>query len=403
MRILHTSDWHAGKKNNNISRKDDLIYALDEIKKIVVEEKIDCILVAGDLFDKPNPSVDIQEIIWEFFLDMNSRGVKSIIISGNHDSQDFLRSVKKLLGLANVRVFPQYENSSFFIFEKDGEKVCFVAIPYIPPSMIYRIKEDENMTKDRRASEYSDLLSKIIEDTGKKAQSIIRENGEKAEKEGTAILISHLTLMQAKPSGTEKEISLLYEYSIDEKKIPSCFSYCALGHIHRFQQIESPNTKIYYSGTIYQTDFGEKDEKKFVIVLNIKNGKIEEKGIELDLKRRLMEFEFDLERENLGSIITKLKSYPNDIKKVRLKVPPSLPFQKVVEAKSKILKETELVAYIEEKIFDQKTELLKTEFEIAEENIFKIYKEYFLEKKRKEEDFKKVIAKIEEIINSPDE
>jgi len=116
-----------------------------------------------------------------------------------------------------------------------------------------------------------------------------------------------------------------------------------------------------------------------------------------------MEFEFDLEKENLGSIIEKLKSYPNDIKKVRLKVPPSIPFQKVAEAKSKILKETEFVAYIEEKIFDQKTNTLKTELEIAEENIFKIYKEYFLEKKRKEEDFKKVITKIEEITNSPDE
>jgi exonuclease SbcD len=127
MRILHTSDWHAGKKNNNISRKDDLIYALDEIKKIVVQDKIDCILVAGDLFDKPSPAVDIQEITWEFFLEMNSKGVKSIIISGNHDSHDFLKSVKKLLGLANVRVFPQYEKSPFFILEKDGEKVCFVA------------------------------------------------------------------------------------------------------------------------------------------------------------------------------------------------------------------------------------------------------------------------------------
>ncbi len=392
MRILHTSDWHAGKKNNNISRKDDLIYALDEIRKIVVEEKIDCILVAGDLFDKPSSSVDIQEITWEFFLDMNSKGVKSIIISGNHDSHDFLRSVKKLLGLANVRVFPQYEKSPFFIFEKDGEKVCFVAIPYIPPSVVNKISEDENMTKDRRSAEYSEILS-----------SIIREKGEKAAREGTAILISHITLMQAKPSGTEKEISLLYEYSINERKIPPYFSYCALGHIHRFQQIESPNTKIYYSGTIYQTDFGEKDEKKFVIVLNVKNGNIEEKAIELDLKRKLMEFEFDLEKENLGSIIEKLKSYPNDIKKVRLKVPPSIPFQKVAEAKSKILKETEFVAYIEEKIFDQKTNTLKTELEIAEENIFKIYKEYFLEKKRKEEDFKKVITKIEEITNSPDE
>jgi malate synthase len=117
----------------------------------------------------------------------------------------------------------------------------------------------------------------------------------------------------------------------------------------------------------------------------------------------LREFEFDLERENIESIITKLKSYPNDIKKVRLKVPSSLSFQKVAEAKSKILKETEFVAYIEEKTFEQKTKLLKTEFEIAEENIFKIYREYFLEKKRKEEDFKKIIAKIEEITNSPDE
>jgi exonuclease SbcD len=392
MRILHTSDWHAGKKNNDISRKDDLIYALGEIKKIVNEEKVDCILVAGDLFDKQNPPIEVQEIIWDFFLDMNSKGVKSLIISGNHDSHDFLKSVKKLLGLANVKVFPYYEREQLFTYEKDGENVCFAAIPYIPPSFVHKIIPEEQITKDKKAAEYSEILSQII-----------KKLGALASQKGTAILVAHMALMSAKPSGTEKEISLLYEYSVDERKIPADFKYCALGHIHRFQKIQSPNSKIYYSGTIYQIDFGEKDEKKFVILLNVKNGNIEEREIQLDLKRTLKEFEFDLEKEKLDGIIMKLKSYPMDIKKIKLKVPPSIPFQKVVEIKNKIMKEVEFVAYLEEKINEGKTNQNIANVEIGEENIFKIYKSYFLEKGRKEEDFNKVIQKIDEIIRTQDE
>ena len=97
MRILHTADWHAGRVLRGVDRTPEIAQALGEILEIAQSERVDLILVAGDLFDTPNPSADAERAVYEFFLRSGQLGIPSVVIAGNHDSPQRLESVAGLL------------------------------------------------------------------------------------------------------------------------------------------------------------------------------------------------------------------------------------------------------------------------------------------------------------------
>lgn len=396
MRILHTSDWHAGKKNGNISRKEDLIHVLGEMKKFIISEKIDCVIVCGDIFDKPTTPPDILEVVWDFFLELNSIKVFSLIISGNHDSQDFLKSMSKLLQLANVKVFanvinPKEIKKAIFQYEdKNGEKVNFAVLPYPSPNLFAR----EN-------SSYEDELGKYIE--------LLFEEG--AKERYPIVFVSHLFVSESTPSGTEKEISVLTSYSIRKAKFPQ-FSYCALGHIHKSQKISTTATEIVYCGSPYQIDFGEReDENKGFYLIEISHGVLKKAEFEkIDQKRVLRQFEFDIEKIQIERAIEEMKKHPKDIKKIKLKYSEAQGIREMVKWKTVINSEIENVVSIDT---EEKTGIGILEIsdgsEIPEGTIdlnklLDIYHKYFVnERKRKEEDFLKVREKLVEIMHKSEE
>ena len=96
MRFLHLSDIHAGKTLGRVSRNEDVYHALEQVYNFCKENRVDFVLIAGDIFDKPNPDSDAKEIVFDFLLKINSLKIPTILISGNHDSYEFMRSIKNL-------------------------------------------------------------------------------------------------------------------------------------------------------------------------------------------------------------------------------------------------------------------------------------------------------------------
>lgn len=306
IKILHTSDWHAGKVNLREPRREDLQYALDRIKDFIKQEKVDCLLVSGDIFDKPVVSPQDMSLVWNFFLSISSYGVKTVVISGNHDSSDYLASMKEIMRLIDVYIFHKIErdiSKAFLDFElgrDQKERISFFALPYVSPRITYDILRDSSNV--RSLETYIDFVSAYLETA---VERYMRGN--------PTIMISHLAIAEAKPSGTEKEISLRADFCIPHTKIPSAFVYYALGHIHRYQRV-SETKKMYYSGSIYQIDFGEeKDEKKGFNFITIKNGYIDKiEFCPIGLKRRMKTYEFDLSKRSLDSVLQELISGGKD-------------------------------------------------------------------------------------------
>lgn len=251
MKILHTADWHLGIKvpSLEISRLEEQAKILEEIKNIIQNEKIDVILIAGDIFEVALPSVEAERVFFKFISDVAGDLKKYIlIISGNHDSSEKIANLNVFSKVFNNRlklftdIKPDFVNHiNEHIFTIDD--VSFIGIPFIP----------------RYA--YSGEYQKIFE-------SILLKLLEKST--DTTVLFSHDTVKEAEFSGTEvmyddktldyNSISLISEFN---KVI-----YWALGHIHKQQKVTE---KIYYSGSIIQTNFGERDQNKSVIVCEVKD------------------------------------------------------------------------------------------------------------------------------------
>lgn len=104
MRILHTADWHAGRSLHGVDRTDEIRAALAQVREVALRERVDLILVAGDLFDGKNPSAAAEEAVYGFFLETGRAGIPSVAIAGNHDSPARLDALADVLRLARTRV-----------------------------------------------------------------------------------------------------------------------------------------------------------------------------------------------------------------------------------------------------------------------------------------------------------
>ena len=134
MKFLHLADLHIGKKVNGFSMIDDQKFVLEQVFDVVVEEKIDSILISGDVFDRSIPNISSLDVFGEFLSKISELKVKIFIISGNHDSQERLSYLSSFLVKSNIFISPNFEgfikkislNKDFDIF----------LMPYLHPSLI---------------------------------------------------------------------------------------------------------------------------------------------------------------------------------------------------------------------------------------------------------------------------
>lgn len=395
IKIVHTSDWHAGKTNGKESRREDLQYALEELKNFIKKEKVDCLLVCGDIFDKHTISPQDISMVLNFFVSIGESGTKSILITGNHDSPNFFKSLKEVLRYINVYAFDRVSAVKNLVLpleigrDENREKITFFALPYLNPNIPTDIRE--TFENENRTLKYIDFVVHLL-------------SRGKTESDNTgypSILLSHIAISEAKLGGTEKEISVRSEFCIPHKRIPS-FLYCALGHIHKHQEL-SDTKRIYYSGTLYQIDFGEeKDEEKGFYFFTVKNGKIDKEPefIKVPLKRKMKTYRFDLSEKSPYKIIEELKKEDETtLKRIFLRFKEE-DKHKLMECIFNINKYVNGVIYINQEEKTEDTELPENqEIEAEGLDIISLYERFYEEVKKEKRDLfyqriKPVIMKI---------
>ena len=275
MRIVHIADLHAGKTLNKVSRNEDLVYALEQVISFIRDSKADLLLIAGDVFDKPNPDNESKQLIFEFFLKLKDLQVPAVLIAGNHDSYDFMRSIKSISSLAGIHIFDRPSSSkSECVFEFNDLGIA--CLPYPSERKLTSTDEDATKTYAQKVSEFIKYLRQMLE-------------GYKFK-----VLLAHLFLAGSKISNTEREATVTNYFAVPPESFPEGFDYVALGHVHRFQRIEALPYPAYYTGSMFQIDFSEEGQKKFFNFVELKEGsppKVE--SVELDLKNPLKHFVLD--------------------------------------------------------------------------------------------------------------
>ncbi|RMH80056.1 MAG: exonuclease subunit SbcD [Acidobacteria bacterium] len=352
MRLLHISDLHAGKKlYDRISRNEDLNYALEQVVRICKEERVDLLLVAGDIFDKRNPDHGSQELIMDFLTRVNSIGLHTVLIAGNHDSYDFMRVYKHLRKLGNIHVFDRpLKNLRECIFELGELKVA--CLPYPDERAITHLSEDTQRSYAHKVGNYIRALAQEVHGASYK------------------ILMAHLMVEKAQITGSELQSSVSPFYAVKPESIPEEFTYVALGHVHKNQRIEGATPKVYYSGSLYQIDFSEKGMKKFVNLVILEDGLARVEPIELSLRRELFEVHIKPE-DRLEEVLPKR----ND---VLLKIVLYMKMGDVLHHQKKEILQKELgdrLAKVEIELLEEKT--LSVEERGDRPDLIDLYRDYY--------------------------
>ena len=249
MKIMHLSDLHIGKKVNEYSMLQDQIYILKEILRIIDNEKVETVIIAGDVYDRSLPPNEALELFDEFLYQLSSRNVNVFVISGNHDSPERISYGGRMMTENKIFLSPVYDgNVKPISLNDDYGEVNFYLLPFIRPADIRRYFPDENIEN------YTDAVKVAIDNM----------NVDFSERN---ILITHQFVTGAELS--ESEDIIVGGTDNVSGEVFDGFDYVALGHIHREQTVGKDN--IRYCGTPLKYSFSEAKHIKSVTILDFKD------------------------------------------------------------------------------------------------------------------------------------
>ena len=373
MKILHTSDLHIGKYIATYDLKEDTEYVLNQVVDTAIRERVEVVLISGDVFDRPNPSEEAIKMYVSFLKELLDKNIKVIAISGNHDSGIRLSAYKDILGKG---YFVEGEfNSPMRKVSLNDEygPVNFYMLPFFTPFIV-----KSNLKLEKGLENYDLAMDEIIK----------RENIDTSQRN---IILAHQFVAGFKFGGSEEDFS----YSNgDEKNVAGVgiisldkfqnFDYVALGHIHKPQKISRET--IRYSGSLLKYKTSEIDgPDKSVVIIDLKEkGNIE---VKLDPIKPLHPF---IKIEGLLSELT--NTNPNENDYVYLIVDDD---KTPIEAKNKLTPYYKRIVDIE---FPNDTlqQKMNLDTSLADKRPIDFICEYYREKTNKDldEENKKLLAEI---------
>ena len=310
MKMIHLSDLHLGKRLNQFSLLKDQKYILNQILQIIEKEHPDCIMIAGDVYDKAIPSAEAVALFDSFLSRLAEQHLPVFIISGNHDSPERVAFGAQIMKYRQIYLSPVYDGAVQPITLKDefGE-VRFYLLPFIKPFTIRNIFKEEKITSYTEAAAVAVKAMQI--DTS------VRN-----------VLIAHQFITGAEQCDSE-EIYVGGLENIDAD-VFSVFDYTALGHLHSPQNV-SGNPRIRYCGTPLKYSFSEVHHHKSVTIvqLNEKDALPEIKKIPLtpaiDMQEIRGRFDEIIQMEKSDNytrvILTDEENIPEAVNRLRRRFP----------------------------------------------------------------------------------
>lgn len=285
MKVLHTSDWHIGKRLLGRERIGEQREVLREIADICDREKVELVLVAGDVFDTYLPSSEAEDVFYTSVKELAGEDRCVVIISGNHDDNVRLTAATSLSEEHGIYIYgnishvpdislrrkthPVRVGVNFMEIENEaGEQVFINILPYPTEA---RFKENKNPEESFRDKIYRWISAGEAENT----------------KNLPSVFMSHIFVAGGNISEGEREIDLGGARAVPVDILPDS-DYIALGHLHRKQHIGG-NRNVFYSGSVLQYAFDEANVEKKVIAFDLhKEGVFNLKEIRLTAGKTLV-------------------------------------------------------------------------------------------------------------------
>lgn len=307
MRILHTADWHLGKRLEKFSRLEEQRQVLEEIISIADEQAVDAVLIAGDLFDHFNPASEAVELFYRTLKRLSAQGRRAVVaIAGNHDSPDRIEAPDALASECGI-FFSGYPDSIISTCELDSGVCIARSEPGFIELTLPSCREKLRLLVTPYANEYRLKTFLGLENSEEELRNVLQRRWTEladryCDNQGVNILITHLFVMkkgEEKPQEPDDEKPILHvggAQVVYSENIPPQIQYTALGHLHRYQQIDDRPGPVIYSSSPLSYSFSEAGQQKFVVIIDAEAGKpVAVKKVGLQAGRKL-------ERKRFGDI-----------------------------------------------------------------------------------------------------
>jgi len=299
MRFLHTADWHLGRIFYGQYLTDDQAHVLEhQFFTILKEEKIDGILLAGDVFDRAVPPIEAIEL-WDSIITRLAMDYKVplFVVSGNHDGAERLEVGRSMLGQSGIHIWGSPHHAlQPFEFEGFDGRVAICPMPFSEPRRIgdaLGLSSSESKSVDTDMTD--DTLFSYVDDKDQEAVALNLHNYDQmyqawsdylykqVPKQMRSIAISHAFVMGGEVGGSERTLSVGGSEQVSPHVFKN-FHYTALGHLHGPQRMGADH--IRYSGSPLKYSFDEHGQKKsFTIIDMDTTGKVDISTIPVEAKR----------------------------------------------------------------------------------------------------------------------
>lgn len=319
MKILHTADWHLGKRLQEYSRLEEQKEVLQEIVDIAEAQEVDLVLLAGDIFDSFNPNHEAVELLYKTLRRLSNNGKRPIIaISGNHDSTQFIEAPDPLARELGIIFYSRYDStiptgtleSGIQITQSESGFIELKLPAYdFPIRMLLAPYANELLLKTYlgdgdREEEFRELMGKrwaALADTY-------------CDSNGVNLFIGHFFFMkegekpEAEPESERPILHVGGTQALFTHLIPPQIQYVALGHLHRYHAVAKEPCPMVYSSSPLSYSFSEAAQEKRVVIIEATPGKpVQYKPIGLSKGKPLYRETFD----SLESALAWLEANPH--------------------------------------------------------------------------------------------
>lgn len=279
LKILHTADWHLGKRLQEFSRLEEQKLVLQEIVTIANQEEVDLVVLAGDIFDSFNPNHDAVELLYKTLKQLSNHGKRPIIvISGNHDSTQFISAPDPLAREWGILFYSKYDQTIPCGLLENGIQILQSA----PGFVELKLPAHDFPLRIILAPYANELLLKTYlgeENREEEMRNILQEKWAQiahqyCDDQGVNIFLGHFFFIKegtTPPPEPESERPILHvggTQALYSRNIPPQIQYAALGHLHRYHAADREPCPVVYSSSPLAYSFSEADQQKQVVIIN---------------------------------------------------------------------------------------------------------------------------------------
>jgi exonuclease SbcD len=283
------------------------------VAEIAVAERVDAVLVAGDVFDSPAPPPEAERLVYDFLARLIPERIACVVIAGNHDHPKRLAALARLLeGLrihVRAEVRPPDQGGVVALASRDGGEEAHIAVlPFVPERKVVDaclVMGPEHAWYEEYAARVEQILAALTR--GLKPSTV-------------NLALAHLLIAGARVGTGERPLHLGQIYGVNAQQLPANVQYIGLGHLHRPQELLAP-ARTCYAGSLIELDFGEREQDKSVVIVDAKPGRpARVEQVSLGVGRRL---------RDLAGTLDELRRAAGEVGdawlRVRVKVPAPVP------------------------------------------------------------------------------